>query len=333
MSDALDESVGDVSLDDQIAAELAQLEPEDSGEASEEVSAEPSEPTAEVTEEPTEEPSEPVEEEKLTPYDHWKAEYKETFNGMSRAQQEAWIAREREFDQGIQAKGQELGQAKRFVAELHSIIEPIANDWARQGLQPAAGIRRAIALKQALRDDPQKALLQLAQERGVDLQQTWAEQPYVDPKVQQLERQLTEQRRQQEEWLAQQEAQREQYAQQQRQQAEQQILTMAEAKSESGELLYPHMQHVMGNMAQILNNGHANSLESAYHLAVQELRNHPVLRDVLQSQTKATAESRKQEADKAKAASRAVESNTTGATSTPKSLDQDILEALEANGI
>jgi hypothetical protein len=334
MTDAHDESVESVeSLDDAIASELAAQE-ERSNPPEEAPEAPQIEETEEVVaEEAPEEPTEPSEEEKLTPYDHWKAEYREGFSEMSRKQQELWLQREKEFEDGIRSKGQELSQAKRFVGELHQIIQPMVNDWARQGLQPASGIRRAIALEQALRDDPQNAIMSLAKERGVDLSQAWAEQPYQDPAVSQLEKQLSEQRRQMDEWRRQQEHAQQQQLEQQRQQAYGQILEMKEAKDESGNLKFPHLEYVMSNMAQALESGRARSLESAYSQAVQELRNHPVIRDSLARETQQTTTQRKAEAEKAKAASRAVDSNSTGTANQPKTLDQDILEALEANGL
>lgn len=339
MSDAQLESVDmEESLDDAIAAELSRIDEEVTDVSTEEdVAGREASESGNEPAESAEDNLEPAnleteqEEEKLTPYDHWKADYKEAFSGMSRGHQEAWLAREKEFDQGMLAKGQELRQAKMFVSELHGIIEPVVNDWARQGLQPAAGVRRAIALEQALRDNPQEALVQLARERGVDLQQTWAEQPYEDPAIREMRKQNEELKNTIEHWQKQQsDAQQAQQAQAQ-QNAEQQILAMRDATDESGSPRFPYLEHVMGNMAQILNNGHAQSLESAYQLAVQEMRNHPILKEALASQTRQTADSRTKEAEKAKNAARAVDSNTTGATNQPKTLDEDILEALEAN--
>lgn len=328
MTDALEESVeSEESLDDAIAAELAAQLDETPTEEPTEAPAEVSEETAQVTEE-----APPLEEEKLSPHEHWKAEYKDGFSGMSRPQQDLWLQREKEFEQGYQQRGRELNQAKQFVNELHGIIEPVVNDWARQGLKPDAGIRRAIALEQALRDNPAETLISLAQERGVDLQQSWAQQPYEDPAIQEMRKQITELKREREQGQArQEEAQREDYARQ-HQAAMAQIAGMRDAKDESGNPKYPYIEHLVGNMTEALTSGRAQTLETAYDLAAQELRSHPLVKDVLAKSTREAADRSQAEADKAREASRTVDSNTTGTANQPKSLDDDILEAIEAHG-
>ena len=293
-------------------------------ESAEEESGEQPDDTAETEE------VEEVEEEKLAPHQHWPAEIKETFAGMTRPQQETWMERERTFEQGFQAKAGELNGAKQAIDEFQGMISPLVDGWQRQGITPSAGLMKMVALERDLRENPAQALIGLASQVGVDLQQEVASQPYVDPQTKAIQnelRELKESREREQRETEQRTQLQQQYA---TENAKQQFFTFANATDESGKPKYPYVntKEVMGFMGEAMQGGQFTTLEAAYEGAIAYMRNHPFYKDQVTDKTQSV----KQKVERAKKASKTVESKANPG-STSASLDAQIMEQLEAHGI
>jgi hypothetical protein len=141
-------------------------------------------------------------------------------------------------------------------------------------------------------------IMKIAQDYGVDLgqvQQYQADQPYVDPQVQQLQGQLS----QMQSWIQQQTQAREQ---QERASLNSEIASFAAAPENN------YFEHVKNDMAGLLQSGLASTLKEAYDKAIYA---NPTIRAQVLAQQQAKAdEARKQDANqKAQAAKRAASVN------------------------
>lgn len=280
------------------------------------------EPVAEA--EPEEEAEEEPEEDSLEPHAHWKNEYKDAFKGMPRGGQEAWLAREKEFEQGIQAKSAELNQASRSLNDIQQAVSPFVQTWQMKGITPYAGIQRALALANELDTNPEQALVSFARERGVNLESAIQEAPYQDPQLAQVERELRELKQQQEN------AQQTQ-AQQADEALNRQLHDFKNDVDETGNPKHPHFERLFTPMANYMSTGQAQSLEQAYEMAAQY---DPQIQTEKQGQSKVTKIQQKQKAaDKAKVARKSVDSAQDGAKQRQQSVDEMILEQLEAGGL
>lgn len=303
-------------------------------EAPEEPGSEPVE-AADSDETPEEPEAEPDEDERLEPYHHWKAEYKEAFSNMSRAQQDAWLAREREFDSGIRQKAEELNRYKSFQEQFVGVINPLVQGWQMKGMTPAQGISRLVAMEQQLRENPQETLLGLAKEYGVNLESAFQDAPYVDPQIADLQTQLRELQEQRNSWQLQQQQNAQQQAEMQRQQALQAFEQFSQVTDENGQLAYPYATDdlFIERMAAALSTGRASTLEQAYSLVLDSLKSHPFFQSQLQQTVKQTAQTSKAKVDKARKASKAVDSKETADSQSQRSLTEEIESHLEAAGI
>ena len=236
-----------------------------------------------------------------------------------------WEAIQSEFDETYKAygqQGQEYGEFRKRVEPVWNILSRYEPQYRLQGMTLEQGVGQLVQAAEYLASNPDEALPWLAQTYapkdaaavvralsqawGVDLGQVTADQPYVDPTVQQIETPL------------QQQLQAVQYQLQMRDQQERertryqivdQIAAFEDAKDAAGNLLYPHFRQVFEPMIKAVRAGFAQDLASAYQFAV---RNDPELQKQIADQQaedarrKALEEAaaRSKQAEEAKAASR-----------------------------
>lgn len=216
---------------------------------------------AEATDEPVEEIKRPT---------TWKKEYVEVWEKMKDGKplDKAEFAkfaeyanqREAEFKRGVSAYKNEADNAR----QLTQAIGPFIPELQQQGIHPVAWInnlgRAHMMLTKAPYDQKVQMFHRLAADYGIQLNQDaiqTPEQAYVDPYQQQLMQQLqaTQQQVQQ--------------LSQIREQEENARLTQEISRVSSNKVAFPHFDMVREDMAQLLERGLAQDLETAYAKAVR----------------------------------------------------------------
>jgi len=200
----------------------------------------------------------------------WKKEYVDVWNKMQEGKplDKAEFAkfaeyanqRESEYKKGVSAYKAEADNAR----QLTEAIGPFVPELQQQGIHPVAWInnlgRAHMVLSKAPYEQKVQMFHRLAQDYGIQLNQDavqMPEQQYVDPYQQQLMQQL-------------------QATQQQvyqlsaiREQEENSRLTQEISRVSSNKERFPHFEMVREDMAQLLERGLAQDLESAYAKAVR----------------------------------------------------------------
>ena len=200
----------------------------------------------------------------------WKKEYVEVWNKMQEGKplDKAEFAkfaeyanqRESEYKKGVSAYKAEADNAR----ELTQAIGPFIPELQKHGIHPAAWInnlgRAHYTLANGTYDQKVQMFHRLAQDYGVQLNSDslqMPEQAYVDPYQQQLMQQLqaTQQQVQQLSAI--------------REQEENARLNQEISRVSSDRERFPHFEMVREDMAQLLERGLAQDLESAYAKAVR----------------------------------------------------------------
>jgi hypothetical protein len=243
---------------------------EESAEAqvSEETSEEPAEISA--SDEPTES-HEAAQEEEVKPVSRpstWKKEYVQIWDKMEKGEQiskedftkfaEYANQRESEYKRGVGTYKAEADNAK----QLTEAIAPFIPDLQQQNISPAAWInnlgRAHMILTKAPHDQKVQMFQRLAQDYGIQFNPESVAQPQqFDPYTQQLMNQLNQVN------------QEVSSIKSRFQMEEQQRLTNEIEKYRSDVEKYPHFDVVREEMAQLLELGKAQDLETAYKKAVR----------------------------------------------------------------
>jgi hypothetical protein len=222
---------------------------------------EPEELQADSTEEVSEEVKKPT---------TWKKEYRDIWDKMERGEQlnrddfvkfaDYANQRENEYRRGVSAYKAEADNAR----QLTEAIGPFVPELQQQGIHPVAWInnlgRAHMILSKAPYQEKVQMFHRLAQDYGIQLDQNgiqMPEQQYVDPYQQQLMQQLqaTQQQVQQLSAI--------------RDQEENARLNQEINRVSSDKERFPHFEMVREDMAQLLERGLAQNLESAYAKAVR----------------------------------------------------------------
>lgn len=236
----------------------------------------------------------------------------------------AWEEQWKESQGYVTKRDQEFADFRKRFDPISEIVAPYEQYWAQQGLAPAQGLKQIMSYAEALASDPTSTLLQLADMYGVDLQSAFAEQPYVDPTVQALQREIAELKQAQQSFGSTQ-----QQAQQQR--LMQEVQSFAEGKDEQGNPRAPHFDRVFDRMIGLARGGLVQNIQDAYDMAVS-------LDKELQAeiQTKAAQNEAAQKAAAAKkalGASQTVQGKSTVDGPPPSiSLRDELLQGFEALG-
>jgi hypothetical protein len=200
----------------------------------------------------------------------WKKEYVEVWNKMQEGKPldkeefakfaEYANQREAEYKRGVSAYKAEADNAR----QLTEAIGPYVPELQAQGIHPVAWInnlgRAHMILSKAPYEQKVQMFQRLAQDYGIQLNQDslqMPEQAYVDPYQQQLMQQLqaTQQQVQQLSAI--------------REQEENARLTQEISRVSSNKERFPHFEMVREDMAQLLERGLAQDLETAYAKAVR----------------------------------------------------------------
>lgn len=265
--------------------------------------------------------------------EHWAADIRDQFGQLSsvdggRTWQEFLLNRHKEMEGDYTKKTQSLAderkqfeQAQQQYQQFEQLVQPYSQQWAMQGINPMQGIQSVLATAQALQQNPQDVLLQLAKQYNVDLESAIGEQPYVDPRTHQLEQQIAQQEQR---WNQFQNSQ----VQAQQQAAVQQITSFKDATDATGNLAHPYFDEVYPGMTRLMELGHAKNLDEAYQMACQY--SPEIQQKTNEEAKKAESAQRAKAAKKASEAATVVESKTTDGKATSLSLDDDIAAAYEA---
>ena len=200
----------------------------------------------------------------------WKKEYVEIWDKMEKGEplkKEDFVKfaeyanqREAEYKRGVSAYKAEADNAR----QLTQAIGPFVPELQQQGIHPVAWInnlgRAHMMLTKAPYEQKVQMFHRLAQDYGIQLNQDamqMPEQAYVDPYQQQLMQQLqaTQQQVQQLSAI--------------REQEENNRLMSEISRVSSNKERFPHFEMVREDMAQLLERGLAQDLESAYAKAVR----------------------------------------------------------------
>jgi hypothetical protein len=276
----------------------AELEPVDdiAEEAKLESAEEPIEVVQEETEEVEETPQEPVLQRPST----WKKEYLPIWDKLTSGEQltkeealklaQYSNQRESEYKKGVSTYKAEADRAK----DLENAIAPFQAEFQQQGISPAAWInnlgRAHMILSKAPYDQKVQLFHRLAQDYGIQLNQDGNTVPQVDAYTQQLMNQLNQVN------------QEVSTIKGRFQQEEQARLSNEIERVRSDVERFPHFDVVREEMAQLLELGKAQDLETAYKKAVRmnddvwALEQDRLLKDAKQQAIKA------QQVQKAKAA-------------------------------
>jgi hypothetical protein len=226
--------------------------------------------TAEEPELVAETTDEATEEVKVQRPTTWKKEYVEIWDKMEKGEPlkkedftkfaEYANQREAEYKRGVSAYKAEADNAR----QLTQAIGPFIPELQAQNIHPVAWInnlgRAHMILSKAPYQEKVQMFHRLAQDYGIQLNQDslqMPEQAYVDPYQQQLMQQLqaTQQQVQQLSAI--------------RDQEENARLTSEISRVSSDKARFPHFEMVREDMAQLLERGLAQDLESAYAKAVR----------------------------------------------------------------
>ena len=200
----------------------------------------------------------------------WKKEYLPLWDkldkGEALSQDEARsllnynVQRENEFKKGVSAYKAEADNAR----SLSEAIAPFVPELQKNGIHPAAWInnlgRAHMILSQAPYQQKVELFNKLAQDYGIDLNSAYSGEnttQYQDPQAYALQQQLRQLQAQVEQvgsW---------------KQQQENQVLMSEIQRFSSDVEKHPHFEAVREQMAQLLERGLANDLESAYVKAVR----------------------------------------------------------------
>ena len=200
----------------------------------------------------------------------WKKEYLPLWDkldkGEALSQDEARsllqynVQRENEFKKGVSAYKAEADNARA----LTEAISPFVPELQKNGIHPAAWInnlgRAHMILSQAPYQQKVELFSKLAQDYGIDINSAYSGEnttQYQDPQafaLQQQIQQLQQQVQQVGSW---------------KEQQEQGVLMSEIQRFSSDAEKHPHFEAVREQMAQLLENGLANDLETAYAKAVR----------------------------------------------------------------
>jgi len=200
----------------------------------------------------------------------WKKEYLPLWDKLDRGENltpeesrkmlEYSTQRESEYKKGVSAYKAEADNARA----LTEAISPFVPELQKNGIHPAAWVnnlgRAHMILTQAPYEQKVQLFNQLAKDYGIDLNSGYSGEnttQYVDPQayaLQQQIQQLQQQVQQVGSW---------------KQQQENQVLMSEIDRFSSDVDKHPHFEAVREQMAQLLERGLANDLESAYAKAVR----------------------------------------------------------------
>lgn len=327
LREALEESFQELSAEESTEPESTESAPTD-----EEARPDDDAAAEALDAEPSEEQSQGNEQEVILAPEHWSAEDRAVFDELPSAARQAWLRREKEYEQGIQKKAEES-------KPLLEAIGPYRDFLKMRGIDEPTAIRTWVAAQQALDADPVNGLKLLIQQYGPQVRAALEAEfghhgepkdsnEYSDPEVERLRQELNSVRGQNRQIET-------QFQQERQQQAYQQVQAFRDEQDESGNLLHPYFDDVQDKMRGLLLSGSAQDLNEAYEQAIWT---NPKYRDEFAQQQRDAvkreeAKRREEAAKKAKKTATSVK----GKSSVPpppaknRTMRDDLAEAYEAS--
>jgi hypothetical protein len=266
----------------------------------------------EKTENPVEQAQEEKPQEVKGPPKSWKKDYHDHWGKLDPAIQDYVLQREDEYYRGVGTYKQSAELGQQFM-EAAKPYEPLMKQLGVNPVQAFQALANAdYTLRTADRSTKAQLFAQLAQQYGVDLTDVQAP-PIVDPSVAELQQTVMQMR---------------QSLLQQQQMYEDLQRGMLEPQIQQYQTK-PHFEDLRPTMAQLLQNGMAQTLEDAYDKA---LRLNPQMFDEVQAQQRQAEEQKRlQEAAQAAARAKTVAVQVRGSPSTALPATRtDLRSALEA---
>lgn len=258
----------------------------------------------------------------------WTKEEKEGFSALDPAVQKLLLGRNKSLEGNYTRKMMEVAQERERFAGLESILAPRRNDWTSRGVSDAQALNYVFSQWDLAQRDPRGFIQRFAQEKGLDLASMFAPQhraaqpsngdpgaqgqpqgqPQVHPafahRLQTIEQQLggiaTHLN-----GRAAQESQHTAAA------ARSEIDTFKNAvDSSTGEPLYPFFDDVIADMASLMKNGIAGTLEEAYTKACR-------LNDSVATRLRESEEVKRKRQDEERRAAEAERSRRAGSSLSP----------------
>lgn len=289
----------------------------------------------------------PVTPAELKAHEHWSKEAKEAFTALAsdaerRKYAETWRKEHDSFEKRFSERQsqydrlhQEHQQARGFLEQFSAAIGPYAQEYQRAGMNPIQGVQRALAWEAYIRENPREAIMQLAQQAGVDLAQVTSEIPYEQQQQAAIQQYVGQQLQPLQAFVQQQVQQQQQAAQYG---ALNEIQAFKAAIDDAGQPKYPFFDDVIGEMQGLVDlansRGQPITLEQAYRTATR--LSEPVWakqqeqeKARAEEQAKKESEVRRLEALKASKAKGAQSPVGNGHTPDGKGLPKDAGEAYE----
>jgi hypothetical protein len=232
----------------------------------------------------------------------WPAEHREAFSELPEEQQNFMLQREKERDVAFTRKTTELAEQRREVEGVAGVLAPYKEQMRAHGISEAEYISRLMSYDNALRQNPQAAIGQLAQHYGINLSNDsgadWEDETPSDPQFQQLQQQLNQQS-----------AELKSFKQGQINREQQHLVGQVEGfateQDSKGNLKHPHFEAVRERMGRLVKAEETTDLQVAYEMAVR--MDDKLYKKSIEAERKAVATQedsrRKAAVDKAKKAS------------------------------
>lgn len=220
----------------------------------------------------------------LEPHPLWDKQTQERFKTLDRETQKFLLDTTVNWQRGYNEKFQQIAEKRKELEALEQAIEPIKPLAENAGIAPSEAVAMISNHLQNIARDPKQGAVALLHELGIDpAELTGVEIKQPDPLTQQA---LEEAR------IARQQVEQLQQANlsAQEQQLVRQIEEFAQAADEQGNLLHPDFEQLQPTMAQILEAGLAQDLDTAYrmakfHVSPQESQQSPATGTVTRTTT------------------------------------------------
>ena len=259
--------------EDRPTSEMKTSVAEDEAEQQEVETDDPSPDTAQATNSDSAEatPDEREPEPEIEAPKTWPKEHRELFNALPNEQKMFMVERDKERNTAFQRKTTELAEQRKQYDALIGVVQPYREQIAANGLTPHEYLARLMTYDTALRQNPRKAIAELAQHYGVPLDSDasydqmgadYDDEDSSSPQFQQLKQELDQVKNH---LIESQQVQ----TQQMNQNLERQVEKFRSETDADGNILRPHFDKLRMSMAKLVSSGQAEDLNKAYKMAVR----------------------------------------------------------------
>jgi hypothetical protein len=257
---------------------------------------------------------------------HWTEGDRTLFGSAARPIQERWIAREKEYRDGFNQRGQELAGFKRERDAWNELFNPFDGDLRLQGLNRHQYVQSLIEWNHRFHENPAAAIRMAAEQLGVDLKGLLEAPAQTDPALAKLRDELT--------GIRSELSQRDLRAREAEFKSNQdKVASFADEKGPDGKPLRPYFDEVAADIVKLLQADRSMGLDKAYDRALR--MNDDVWAKVQAGKSRANKgaedRERQQRVDKARRAAAGTDSGTVGATKKP-TLREELASAFEGYG-